>query len=406
MAKRTFGRSGTTAKVETPKVETKPEPTVPVVVETPAPPEAPADVAIQGDQLALAERLAAKETPLMAKTQSVIAKGREDWQGGPIMTLFSLQQSYSDEDLDFNLDMFPIPGSEAPNNNPDKFKMEYMEGDTRKTKNTTFYAEFARRTPSGRNYLQRIQWCEQAADKNMVKDGIPEDIMNMSPEQRRVHVTFCEGRLKTAASSYRNALRLHFQIKAVEEYGDGNTVQVNPLWVEGHGPDEVEPEHVMLEPGNEPLHVSYEVEGKPIQWEHYSITAFLKLKPKTAEENGGGWIKLRDSGATKKPPKVPGTVEKPSGDELTIKTPDRFLGFIVEEHRWLDEILSEKDRATYGQLAHMLTQKDTDEVKVAVVELKNWLIDMCRDLKLDAAYTKIKSAGSDLVSDTAVKTAA
>lgn len=389
-ARRTFGKSSTAVKATEP--ETKPVVVPPAQVPA-AVPEKPA-VAVQGDQLALAERLAAKETPLMATTQVVIAKGREDWQGGPIMTLFALQQGYTDEELN----EFPVPGSEAPNNNPDKFKMEYQEGDTRKTKNTTFYVQFAHKTASGRNYAQRIAWCEQAGDKNMVKDGIPEDIMNMSPEQRRVHTTFCEGRLKNMAASYRNALRLHFKIAEVEEYGDGNTVQVNPLWVEGHGPEEVEPEHVMLEPGNEPLHVSYNVEGKPVQYELYSITAFLKLNPGKATEQGGGWVKLRDSGATKKPPKVPGTVEKITGDELTIKTPDRSIGFIVELHRYFQaELLADPKKVEYAKFVHLLSGKDTDEQTVAMVEMKNIFIDICRDNGLDAKYVKLKQKGSDLV---------
>lgn len=405
MAKQTrgFRRTNTATataeevKPET-KVETKPEapanlPATTEPAETPEP-----TVAVQGDQLALAAKLAAKESPFMATTQAVIAKGREDWQGGPIMTLFSLQQTYEDEELN----EFPIPGSEAPNNNPDKFKMEYMEGDTKKTKNTSFYVQFAHLTKSGRDYVFRLECLDRVADKGAIKDGIPEDILNMSPEQRRVHRGFCEGRLKTAAQSYRNAMRLHFKIKEVEEYGDGQTVTVDPLWVEGHGPDKVDPEHVMLEPGTECLAVNYQTaDMKHPNWEHYSISAFLKLQPKKAEEKGGGWVNLRDSGATKKAPKAPGTAEK-VGDDLTIKTPDRFVGFVVEEHRWLDEILSEKDRATYGALCQQLTAKNNDETIIAFVELKNWLNDMARELKLDARYTKIKSAGSDMISDSKV----
>lgn len=208
--------------------------------------------------------------------------------------------------------------------------------------------------------------------------------------------------------AYKKAMRLYFKFQEVEEYAP--ECSAYPMFIEGHEPEmddqttgttvERDISDVMLERTNEPIAVTWNMgEGKPVKWEPFTVGAFLKLNPAKAIEKGGGFKHLVDSGATKKAPKTPGKAEKPEG--LTIKTTDTGLGVVAELHRYMAEILSAKDKAEYGKLAQALMAKDTDETCTAMVELKNWLNDLCRDCKLDGRYVKLKQSGSDLIQDAA-----
>lgn len=356
-----------------------------------------------GDALAaFARGLGSKETPFMATAQSAIAKGREDWQGGPIMALFSLSLAFSDEEMA----AMPNPDHGEDGNNPYKYDVSYMDGDTRKTKASNFCREFVYGSKSGAAYLERIDFVKRAGDKGAIKDGIPEEILEMSPEQRHGEMTFCEGRLKTAEASYKKALLLQHKIAEVKEYAEG--IDVTPYWAPGHSPEDhmndedvvINPEKVMLDRTNEPLCLTWDLgDNSPRRWEAFSIASFMRLKPAKATEQGGGWRKLIESGVTKKAPKTAGKADKP--DDLTIKTPDTSIGVAVELHRYLLEVQGEKDGANWAKLVDMLTKKGNDEYVVTIVELKNIFNDLCRDQKLDLRYAKMKQAGSDLIADAA-----
>jgi len=351
-----------------------------------------------GDTLAAhAIALGEQASTIMNQTAIRLAVAREDWQGGPIYTLLALRSTYDEE----TLASFPIPGSET-GNNPDRFSITTMKGDKKGTKKTTFYAQFTRGTTEGKAVLERLDWLERAADKGAVKDGIPEDILELTPDGRDTQRSFLEGRLNTMTQAYKKAMELHFQFLAVNSYHDN--IVAEPIWVDGKSPDDVdETWQAEVVRTAEPITVYYFEEGKPVtKWEHFSIGAFLKLKPKTALENGGGFKKLIESGATKKPPKQPGTVPTATEGDTVIKTVDKGIAFFVEAHRWMTEIASARDGAEYGKLVQQLTAKNADEYVTAFVELKNYMIDVAKNNGLDAKYVKLKSAGSDLVSDTKV----
>lgn len=382
-----FGKGSTAIATQT--VKTEPE-TVPTVTETEV---TTAPSTVDGDALAdHAAKLAAKESKGMVATLERIAKAREDWQGGPLYTLMALRATYSPEELD----EFPVPGSET-GNNPDKFSITVQNGDKRSTRKTTFYAQFTRATGSGKALLQRLEWLERAADKGAVKDGIPEDISDMTPEQRVSHKSFCDNRLNTMTQAYKKAMDLHFKFNAVNEYADNITAE--PIWEEGYSPDDVDDLFACrVVPTAEPIAVWMAVEGKPPRWEPFSIGAFLKLNPAKATEKGGGFKHLIESGIVKKAPGGGATTPQGAASEdITIKTVDRGLGVAVEFHRWFMEILGERDKAEYGRLVQATGKKDADEYVVSFVELKNILNDYCRDNKLDARYVKLKQAHSELV---------
>lgn len=346
---------------------------------------------IDGDALANhAAHLAAKAGKVLGDIVERLAKAREDWQGGPIYTLLGLKASYSDEELD----EFAIPGSET-GNNPDRFSITTVKGDKKGKKKTTFYAQFARHTPAGIAIEQRLEWLDRAADKGANKDGIPDDVLGMSPTERDSERSFLENRIRTMTAAYKAGMNLHFKLKEVNEYADN--IVAAPIWADGQSPDDVKNEwEAKVVQTAEPIAVWVAEEGKPItKWEAFSIASFLRLDTGKALEKGGGFKALVESGVTKKAPAIPG---QPSGDGINIKTVDTSLGALVELHRYILEIQSQKDGAEWGKLVQSLTKKGNDEYVSSIVELKNILVDTCRDNKLDQKYIAMKQAGSDLVS--------
>lgn len=350
---------------------------------------------IDGDALAEhARTLGAKESEEMQTTFETVAKGRDDWQGGPIMCLLALQRTYSAEELN----EFAIPDSET-GNNPDKFTVEYMDGDTKKKKKSSFYKEFARGTVTGRSLIERLEFLDRAGDKGAIKDGIPEDILEMSPEARISHRSFCEGRLSTMTQAYKKAMRLHFKMVEVNEYAEECSAYA--MFVDGHEPEDEKGnqrdlDQVMIERTNEPIAVTWNMgEGKPVKWEPFSIGAFLKLDVKKATEKGGGFRHLIESGATKKAPKAPGKPDKP--ETLTIKTVETALGVLAEFHRYADEISGAKDPVEYGKLVQALKGKDMNESISALVETRNFLNDLCKKVDADRKYVAMQQGGSNSV---------
>lgn len=376
------------------KQETKPEPKVlPVTGDIePAKPLAgtTSPQTIDGDALAaIARGFGAKASDYMETTATTIAKAREDWQGGPIMALFSFRTNYTEEEIA----SWPDPANEDKGNNPFKFTITYQDGDTKRTKKTNFIREFVHGSPVGVELLERLEWLDRAADKGAIKEGILEEILDYTPEKRHSERTFCESRLKTVEQAYIKALRLHFKMVEVQEYHED--IIVSPVWADECSPDEVEPQDVKLDRTNEPLCVLLNSDNPTqIKREYFSIGAFLKLMPAKALEKGGGWRNLIESGATKKGKKQN---KKVDDTDLTIKTPSRFLGVLAEAHRYMAEISSATDGAEYAKVVQDLTGKDMDESIVALVELKNYFSDLCRTTKADQRYLKLKEAGSELV---------
>lgn len=355
-------------------------------------------VEVDGEALANhAQALGAKASVFMGDTIERLSKAKEEWQGGPIFTLLALRDAYSEEELA----EFAVPGTET-GNNPDKFKITVMNGDKKTTRQTTFYAQFARGTAAGKKIAETLEFLDRAADKGAVKDDIPADILALDHEGRERQRSFLNGRINTMTQAYKRAMLLHFKFVEVEEYADNIYCDID--WVEGKSPDDVD--HVSqceVEPGNEPIILWMQEDGKDgkpgkQKREPFSIAAFLKLNPAKALEKGGGFKALIESGVVKKAPG--GGATTPAGaasEDITIKTVNTGLGIMVEFHRWMQEIRGERDGTEIGKFLMELKKKNNDEYLVAAVELKNILIDVCRDTGADAAYAKLASNGSELI---------
>lgn len=349
---------------------------------------------VDGDALAeVARTLGAKAGEATDKAIHLVMKAKEDWQGGPFKVLFGLKMDYTDDELD----TFAVPDTDT-GNNPDEFKV-YKEDSKGKRKlvQSSFYVQFGDATPACQGVLERIEWTERAGDSQMVKDDIPQDILDMTPVQRETHLNFLKGRRGTIRASYKKAMALYFKDKAVNAYPG---VKCEPIWEAGKSPAEVNFDKGELpEVANttKPIQVWLVPEkDRPIaKWEAFSIGAFLKLNVKRALEKGGTFANLVESGATKKKPGKGGKSDKPEG--LTIKTLETGVSVMAELHRWTTEIGEAKDKADIGKLYKLMNTKDNDELITTVFELADFLKHVVEDTGAGAKYLKLQQGGSDLV---------
>lgn len=363
--------------------------------------DAPAETetyTLDGEALAeQARALGSKAGEASDKAITFVMQAKEDYQGGSFKVLFGLKVDYTDDELN----SFAVPDSDA-GNNPDEFKVYKEDGKgKRKLVASSFYVQFADATPAGQTILSRIEWTERAGNKDMVKDDIPADILDMSPAQRETHLNYLKGRRATIRAAYKKAMALHFKSEEVNSYPG---VKAEPIWVDGKGPEDVDfanGELPQVENTTKPIAVwLVPAEGRPIaKWEAFSIGAFLKLNTKKAIEKGGTFQALIDSGATKK---GPGTATPTEG--FVIKTTEKGVAVIAELHRWLEEIGSAKDKAEYAKLLKLMNTKDNDELIVAMVETTATLNKIISDTGAGQKYIKLQTSGSDLV--TAVTKAA
>jgi len=367
-------------------------------------PDTPTVPTIDGEALAEhARKLGAKAGENTDRAIGLVMKAKEDWQGGPFKVLIGLKMDYTDEELDD----FAKP-DEEDGNNPDVFKI--VKEDTkgkRKLVLSSFYVQFGDATPAGQSILERIEWTERAGNAAMVKDDIPQDIRDMSPTQREIHLNFLKGRRATIRASYKKAMALYFKLAEVNAYPG---VKAEPIWMEGKAPDDCDfdkGELPEVENTTKPIQVwLVPAEGKPIaKWEPMSIGAFMKLDPNKGLEKGGTFQSLIESGVVKKSKAGTGaTSDKPEG--LTIKTIDTGVSVFAEFHRWLEEIATAKDKAEYGKLLKLGNTKDNDEFIVAIVETRNMLADLAKEIKADDKYVKLQQGGSELISEIAKPKAA
>lgn len=357
---------------------------------------------IDGEALAAAAHtLGAKVGTETEGAIELVAQAKEDWQGGPFKVLFGLQCDFEPEELD----TFAVPDSDT-GNNPDVFKMpkEDAKGKVRMV-DSNFYVNFADGTPSGQTILARIEWTERAGDPKAIKDDIPADIKEMDPHQREVHLAFLKGRRNTIRQSYKKAMALYFQLGAVNAYPG---VKAEPIWIKGQSPDDIkEGEMPSVENTTKPIAVwLVPDEGKPIaKWEALSIGAFMKLLPNKAMEKGGTFAALIESGVVKKKPGS-GTGSDKGKEGLTIKTLETGVTVLAEFHRWMEEIATAKDKVEYGKLLKVGNAKDNDEFISAIVETRNMLADLCKEVHADDKYVKLQQGGSELVKAATDKAAA
>lgn len=331
---------------------------------------------------AKAIELASRESEDMSAAMTIVMKAKEDWQGGPIKVLLAMQETYGEE-----LASFPEPDDET-SNNPDKFKIA-VTGTDGKTKmvQTSFYAEFADATKEGKAICDELAFIKRASNPEASQDGIPQHIKDMNPQDRTTRENFLKGRRATIRASYKKAMALGFQLVAV----NGLPGMVAEIVMTDSGE---------VENTTKPILVYEEVAKGPVKkWEHFSIGSFVKLDVNKAREKGGNLTALKGTVARNTNGGATGNDGKAT-EVPAIKTVDTFIERFVDTYRYMNEIQQDLKGKDIGKLYQVLKAKDNDELIVAFVEYRNYLDDICDEMKLDAKYTAIRSKSPELVSDT------
>ena len=350
--------------------------------------EAPNDqgvvnTATEGEtQKAHAIALALRESEEMETTIEAVAKAKEDWQGGPIAVLFALRENYGDD-----IDTFPVPDLET-GNNPDKFKIEVTDANGKATmRATSFYQVFADATKQGKAIVDELAYIKRAGNAEAVKTDIPEAILDMTIDQRETRTNYLNGRRSTIKRSYKNAMALYHQMNAIASMP---LISCDFVWVTDDKGDDTD----VVENTTKPIVVwQRPAEGKPIkEREFFSIGSLLKLDPNKALEKGGTFKELKKTVA-----RATGGATGNNQEVPPIKTAETFVGRFVEAFRFMDEMQSDPDQKEMGKLMKLLNHKDAAELKVTVVEFRNYLDDIVDEMKLNAWYADLQAKLDPLV---------
>lgn len=353
------------------------------------------------DGEAFAERAkayAGKESRELSEALQGMITAKEQQVGGTFKVMFALMNTYGDE-----LDNWPEPGSDT-GNNPDHFRLPIVKNGVTVTRRVTFYTILAESTKEGAECVMKEEWCKRLADEKAVKDEIDRYHLDLDPRQLVTHASRYRGRIGTIRTALIQSVKLYRQLRAVNEM---KGLRAEPMWVPGKSPEEVG-ENGMPEVENttKPIQVWQEppmgADGKPkpiAKWEAYSVGAFLRLNPAKADEKGGTFQALKESGVI---PRANGNT--PGGDQakaINIKTLETGITALVETHRYFDvQVFGNKDQKDVGLLYKALKAKDNDELVVSVVELRNMLDQAIKDCQLEKKYVAIQQRNPDLASET------
>lgn len=333
-------------------------------------------------QKARAIAFASQESDEMSAAIEQVANAKEDWQGGPIKVMFALNATYGDE-----MSSFPKPDLDT-GNNPDKFKIA-MTNDAGVTamRATSFYQLFADATKEGKAIVTEIAFLKRLSNINDKKEGIPSDLVDAyldSEDKRTSRLNYLNGRRSTIKASYKKAMALYYQMDAVASLPH---VGCDFDWVtdnEGNDTEEVENTTKPIIVWEQPA------DGKPIKKKmFFSIGSFLKLDAKEASEKGGTLKELIKT--------VARDTNTKAAEFPTIKTAETYIKGFVELFRAMDDFQSDPDQKEMGKMMKVINAKGADELKVSIVEFRNYLDDMVDELKLNAWYADLQAKRDPLV---------
>lgn len=330
-------------------------------------------------QKARAIAFASQESDEMSAAIEQVANAKEDWQGGPIKVMFALNATYGDE-----MSSFPKPDLDT-GNNPDKFKIA-MTNDAGVTamRATSFYMLFADATKEGKAIVEELAFLKRIANVNDKCENVPTNLLDLyrdDESKRESRTNYLNGRRSTIKASYKKAMALYYQMDAVASLPH---VGCDFDWITDEEAGEVENT-------TKPIIVwELVADGKPVKKQvRFSIGAFLKLDAKEASEKGGTLKELIKT--------VARDTNTKAAEFPTIKTAETYVKGFVELFRAMDEFQSDADQKEMGKLMKVINAKGADELKVAIVEFRNYLDDMVDELKLNAWYADLQAKRDPLV---------
>lgn len=342
----------------------------------------------------------------------IAVTGKEDWQGGPITVRAGLLRDFGAE-----LNGFAIPNSKG-GNNPDRYKKRVEDTAGKASmRPTSFYAEFTKGTPAGKKIVTEITFLKRANVAEDGKVGIPADILAMTNDARDDRIKYLENRVSNMTVAYKKAMMLHFQCIAFDELEtlvdvDGNvnddasknirrkagTVGWNFICetnADGSDGDVINsPQPIVI---FERAGYDAKGEARPVKnVTKVSVGKFLKFHVPTAIK-GGSTFKALFATIQRKPKTKADAVV---GDTKT-ETTGQFVSRLAEQHRFVDEMLNDKDPARLTAFMAVVKadarSKDGGELVTAIVEYHKWLGELIADAQLNSAYLAIAKRSPDLV---------
>lgn len=318
----------------------------------------------------------------MSAAIELVANAKEDWQGGPIKVLFALRETYGEE-----IDQFPKPDLDT-GNNPDKFKVA-MTNDAGVTamRATSFYLLFADATKEGKAIVDELAMLKRIANVNDKCENVPTALVDAyrdDEDKRTSRSNYLTGRRSTIRASYKKAMALYFQMDAVASLPH---VGCDFDWItDGKGEETGDVENT-----TKPIIVwEKPADGKPIKKKmFFSIGSFLKLDAKECAEKGGTLKELIKT--------VARDTNTKAAEFPTIKTAETYVKGFVELFRAMDAFQSDPDQKEMGKLMKVLNHKDAAELKVSLVEFRNYLDDIVDEMKLESWYADLQAKRDPLV---------
>lgn len=292
--------------------------------------------------------LVTSEADLMVKQ---IVQARKDWQGGPFKLLAFAKDAYGEEQLA----SFPTPGSEV-GDCPDKYKIPYYRDGKLKFKATSFYAEFFKRTVTGKHIEATLAFISLAKDEKANKATVPADILKMNDVDLSRYKATLDQERTVAIAAWRNALALQKQFEAVNAL---DHVECAPL---------TDNDGNVLQAAK-PIKV-WNINQPDKEWNLYSVGAFLMFDAAKASENGGTYeaLKLtvkREQGE-----------DGPTGSEAAphIATNKTLAAFLLTTHEFIaNKHLADKKRELYSLfLKDQINGAGSDQLVQAIRDLEMW----------------------------------
>jgi hypothetical protein len=336
----------------------------PVVTETPR--IDPHEFEIGAVMFANAQELASK-CDWLQTTINVIAKAKQDYEGGPFAVMFKCMEYLTKEQID----ALPDPDAET-GNNPGRFKVRTLNSKNKPVvKEWKYYHVLSDKLPGNILKQQRIDMLELSM-KDPVQynvSSVPQDIKDMDRDRRKAEISKLEGELTTSRTNILAAFELLFHIRAVNAL-DGVTASVMYALAEDGKTllDGEDGRECVVENTKRPIVVCTTVEGR----QHKDITemsigSFKKLRPDVAKEKGGTYQALIDSAPVVKR----GTKEdEPGGSKPElINTNDTFIARLVDCHQYVDAIMSDPKQTNWTGLIKLINGAGSDDLLVTVTDL-------------------------------------
>lgn len=293
--------------------------------------------------IAIGEHIRREALGYAAKTGTAIdlvvvkaADAKHEFSLAPLNLYRAIKGNLSEEEVN-NL---PLPGSrwndleDGSNELADVFQWKDPSKPDSKARDVSFYVVWSDNTPEGKHVVTELEYCSRVATEGMKTDDIPADWLkkyDANPQLVKKRRKYLEGRRGTVRKSYKDAVRLIWQVEMVNEL-DGCGVEL------GEGDDNSVTVFNKLKPRGE--------------WKVFSVGAFLKLKPAKAAEVGGSYdalIATAERGVKDK------NKDKNKVAINSVHTPETAATVGLMFAHYLDRAFSNRASSEYADLLKHLT---------------------------------------------------